>query len=193
LKISRRDSVGLREREAVNSRQMEERRMKTEATSSPDEGGNDSGETPAADEFRAITSQEDLNRVLDDRLKRERSKYADYGDLKAKATKLDEIENANRTEAERAQARISELETQVQAERLGAVRFQIAAEYGLNEKASGALAHIASEEGMREMAEAFKAQSEDRVRSGNHVPREGATSSAKPNDEREAVRELFAS
>lgn len=164
-----------------------------EATASPDEGGNDSGETPAADEFKAITSQEDLNRVLDDRLKRERSKYADYKDLKSKATKLDEIENANRTEAEKAQARITELETQVQAERLGAVRFQISAEYGLNEKASGALAHISSEEGMREMAEAFKAQSEDRVRSGNVVPREGSAPSAKTNDERAAVRELFAS
>lgn len=58
-------------------------------------------------------SQEELDHILSDRLKREREKYADYADLKEKAAKLDEIEEANKTELEKAQ----ELATRAQAER----------------------------------------------------------------------------
>lgn len=68
------------------------------------EGGENtpSGETPAADEFKAITSQDELNAAIKDRLDRERAKFKDYGDLKAKAAKLDEIEAANASELEKA-------------------------------------------------------------------------------------------
>ena len=57
------------------------------------EGGNPSGETPAAEEFKPITSQDDLNRIIGERVKR--VKLVDYDDLKKKAAKLDEIEAAN--------------------------------------------------------------------------------------------------
>src|SRR5690242_15402557 len=99
---------GLRPREAVNSRSMEERMSEASL-----EGGNTSGETPAADEFKAITSQDDLNKIIDARLKREREKFSDYKDLKAKAAKLDEFEQANQTEAEKAAKRIAELEAEL--------------------------------------------------------------------------------
>lgn len=42
-----------------------------------------------APEFEAITSQEQLDRVLSDRLAHERAKHADYDDLKAMVAKLD--------------------------------------------------------------------------------------------------------
>jgi hypothetical protein len=77
------------------------------------EGGNESGETPTADEFKAITSQDDLNKVINERLTRERAKFADYKDVKAKAAKLDEIEQANQTEAEKAAKRVAELEAEL--------------------------------------------------------------------------------
>lgn len=51
-------------------------------------------------EFKAPATQADLDRIIQDRVARERSKYADYDDLKAKAG-----------EAETFQSRISELET----------------------------------------------------------------------------------
>ena len=39
-------------------------------------------------EFQPITSQEQLNALLGDRLARERAKFADYDELKAKAEKF---------------------------------------------------------------------------------------------------------
>lgn len=58
-----------------------------------DKGGN-SGYTPPA-------TQEELNRIISDRLTRERSKFADYDDVKAKAQKLDELEEATASETDK--------------------------------------------------------------------------------------------
>jgi hypothetical protein len=97
------------------------------------EGGNTSGETPTADEFKAITSQDDLNKIIDDRLKRERSKYADYRDLKAKAAKLDEFEQANQTEAEKSAKRIADLEAELGTTRRDSLRLKIASAHGITD------------------------------------------------------------
>ncbi|WP_051701808.1 hypothetical protein [Mycetocola saprophilus] len=59
-------------------------------------GGN-AGFTPPA-------TQEELNSLIAGRLERERAKYADYEELKAKAAKLAEIEAENLTEIEKANA-----------------------------------------------------------------------------------------
>ena len=61
-------------------------------------------------EFQPITSQEDLNKIVQSRIARERSKFEDYDDLKAKAEKLAEIEEANKTEAEKQAERFAEME-----------------------------------------------------------------------------------
>lgn len=42
--------------------------------------------------FTPITSQEELDKIVSARVQRERQKYADYNDLKAKADRLDETE-----------------------------------------------------------------------------------------------------
>jgi hypothetical protein len=52
--------------------------------------------------FTPPASQEELDRIVTDRLRREREKFADYGDLKAKAAKLEEIEQANASDLEKA-------------------------------------------------------------------------------------------
>lgn len=57
-------------------------------------------------------TQAELNAIIDDRLKRERGKYADYADLKARADKLAEIETAQMGELEKAQARAAALEAE---------------------------------------------------------------------------------
>lgn len=49
-------------------------------------------------------TQEELDRVVQDRLKREREKYPDYDELKDKAARFDELDAASKTELERAQA-----------------------------------------------------------------------------------------
>lgn len=55
-------------------------------------------------EFKPVTSQEQFDRMVQERLARERQKYADYDALKSKADRFDELEAANQTELERAQA-----------------------------------------------------------------------------------------
>lgn len=64
----------------------------------PGTGGSDNG----GDGFKAITSQSDLDRIIGERVGRERSKFADYDDLKKKAAAFDEAENKNKTELQKA-------------------------------------------------------------------------------------------
>ncbi len=47
-------------------------------------------------------SQDQLDAIVGERLARERAKYADYEELKAKAAKFDEAEEANKSELEKA-------------------------------------------------------------------------------------------
>lgn len=53
--------------------------------------------------YEAPATQADLDRIVESRLARERAKFADYDELKGKASKYDEAEQANKTELQRAQ------------------------------------------------------------------------------------------
>lgn len=53
-----------------------------------------------------------VDRIVSQRLAREREKFADYDDLKTKAERLAEIEAANQTELEKAQARADAAESE---------------------------------------------------------------------------------
>ncbi|MDB5716442.1 MAG: scaffold protein [Sphingomonadales bacterium] len=60
---------------------------------------------PVVDTHAAYTppaSQADLDRIIGDRLAREREKFADYADLKTKATEYDKAIEAARTDQEKA-------------------------------------------------------------------------------------------
>lgn len=57
---------------------------------------------PVAPAFAPPASQEDLDRIIGDRLARERTKFADYQDLKAKAERFDALEEQNKTELQKA-------------------------------------------------------------------------------------------
>jgi len=56
---------------------------------------------PAAKPFTPPASQEDLDRIIDRRLIAERRRYADYDQLKQRASKLDEIEESQKSETEK--------------------------------------------------------------------------------------------
>ncbi|MFP3156331.1 hypothetical protein LQZ18_18285 [Lachnospiraceae bacterium ZAX-1] len=73
------------------------------------------GDNKSGNEFTPIATQEELNRVIGERIARERSKYAGFEDLKAKAEKLDAMEEASRTELEKATKRAQELEAKLSA------------------------------------------------------------------------------
>lgn len=58
-------------------------------------------------------TQEQLDRIVKERVYRETSKYADYEDLKAKAAKYDELEEAGKSELEKMTNKASELEQEL--------------------------------------------------------------------------------
>ncbi|MDO5091821.1 MAG: hypothetical protein Q4D79_00105 [Propionibacteriaceae bacterium] len=82
--------------------------------------------------FEPITSQEQLNAVLADRLKRERAKYADHAELKAKAARLDEIEQAAKSDLEKATEANAKLTAELEALKLNQLRTEIAIAKGLD-------------------------------------------------------------
>lgn len=77
--------------------------------------------------FEAITSQEQLDRILSKRLERERSKYADYDELKQKAAEAAD----SRTEVEKLTDRIAQLEQERHQSALEAAKARAASEYGV--------------------------------------------------------------
>lgn len=84
-----------------------------------------------APEFKAPASQEELDRIVQARIDRERKKFADYDDLKAAASRLAEIEEANKTEAEKAAARAEAAEKRAAELEATAIRAEVAAEKGV--------------------------------------------------------------
>jgi hypothetical protein len=158
----------------------------------PQGGEGTSGETPPADEFKAITSQDDLNKVINDRLTRERAKYADYKDLKAKAEAFDKAKAENQTEAEKTTARLAELERELGNSRAQSMRLRVAAENGITEADDIRLFLTGTdEETLTEQAKRLTERDADRKRKPPHVPREGGNSTSVDSDERQLARELF--
>jgi hypothetical protein len=65
-------------------------------------------------------TQADVDRLIQDRLEREKKKYADYDDLKKSAKQLQDIQNSHKTDLEKLQDQISELQGKFTAAELEA-------------------------------------------------------------------------
>lgn len=80
-------------------------------------------------------TQAEMNAIITDRLSRERSKYADYDALKAKADQFDAAQEAGKTELQKANEKAAKLQAQVdsltRANTLREVRSKVAAETGV--------------------------------------------------------------
>lgn len=93
----------------------DEKEQKEEGSGSGQGGGGKTqdaggGQGGGQGEQKTFT-QEELNRVVEDRLARERGKFRDYEDLKKKAKQYDDAETARLSETEKLQKRVTELET----------------------------------------------------------------------------------
>ncbi|MBT1181204.1 hypothetical protein JS531_04290 [Bifidobacterium sp. CP2] len=71
------------------------------------DGGDASGQTPAKS-----FSQTEVDAIVEKRIARVKSQYADYDELKAKAVKYDEAEDAGRSALEKAQAQAAKYKAQ---------------------------------------------------------------------------------
>lgn len=83
-------------------------------------------------QFKAPASQEELDRIIQARLDRERKKLPnDYDELKAKAQKYAEWEEANKTEAQKTADRLAAIERENAELKTGKLRAEVAAAKGV--------------------------------------------------------------
>lgn len=71
-------------------------------------------ETGAENKNTKTFTQDEVNAIVAERLKRESGKYSDYEQLKAKASKFDEIEEASKTELQKARDKADKLQKQLE-------------------------------------------------------------------------------
>lgn len=67
-------------------------------------GGNENNDAGNGNAWTPPANQEEFNRIISERISRERSKYGDYNDLKNKATQFDQLTAAQQTELQRAES-----------------------------------------------------------------------------------------
>ena len=72
-------------------------------------------ETQAAAPTEKTFTQEEVNKLMGDLRAKERAKYADYDDLKGKAAKFDELQEASKSELEKAMERANKAESELEA------------------------------------------------------------------------------
>lgn len=152
-----------------------------------DGGGGDAGFTP-------ITTQEDLNKALASRLERERAKFADYKDIRAKADRLDALEAESKTEAQKFAERIAALESDNARIQSEALRARIQAKHGISEEDAALFLTGADEATLTAQAKRLADREADRKKRGNVAPKEGGSAdSASTGDTgmREFTRSLF--
>lgn len=138
--------------------------------------------------FEAITSQEDLDRVVTQRLARERNKFADYDDLKAKASKLEQLEDANKTAEQKVADRLKAAEDRATELESKALRTDIAT----SKSVPAALLSGSTKEELEASADALIAFRGEQKKPGPVIPNQGKTPLTVTDDPaRAAVRQLF--
>lgn len=73
-------------------------------------------------------TQSDVERIVGERLARERGKYADYDDLKAKASQFDELQTSQQSDLERLTSERDTLKTQSETSTAENMRLRVALE-----------------------------------------------------------------
>lgn len=147
------------------------------------EGGNEGGDPSDGEnqgDKTATFTQEDVDKIVGERIKRERAKYADYDDLKAKAG-----------EKATADDRIKDLESKFTAAEARALRAEIANAHGISAEDRDLFLTGTDEETLTAQAKRLSERESSRKKQGNRVPHEGRNPSAPPSEERAAVRSLF--
>lgn len=138
------------------------------------------GQEVTQEQQEAKFTQADLDRIVKDRLTREREKYGDYDALKAKADKFDEIEEASKTElqkaTERAKALQDELDAFKKAESLRTMREKVAHNTGVPVNLLTAESEDACKEQAKQILEFSRPSGYPQVKDGGEVRTSGKKS-----------------
>lgn len=130
-------------------------------------------------------SQADVDRIVQERLARERQKYADYDDLKAKA----EAADSSKTDLEKLTEQIEALKAENEGNKTKALRSEIASAKGV----PAALLTGSTQEELEAQADALLKFAEDRApktESGDGRPKEALRSGAANNERTESAADI---
>jgi hypothetical protein len=147
----------------------------------PTEGTEETNEQGTA--FEPIASQDALDKIVQTRIARERAKFADYDELKAKADKLAQLEESQKTEAQKAQERLEAAEKRAAELELRSIRAEVAAAKGV----PGDLLTGSTQEELEASADALIAFRGEKP-GGPVIPTQGTT----PVGAAKTTAELFA-
>lgn len=76
-------------------------------------------------------TQADVDRIVSERLSRERARYADYDDLKAKASEYDKAAEAQKTEQQRLAEQLQAAQSEAERYRTESLRLKVATDKGV--------------------------------------------------------------
>ena len=95
------------------------------------DAGEQTDTTESESQFKAPATQDELDRIIQARLDRERKRFADYDELKQAADRLAQIEEASKTEAEKTAERLAAAEKRAAELEAKALRAEVAAAKGV--------------------------------------------------------------
>lgn len=128
------------------------------------------------------------------KLRAESAKYRTEAKANADAAKrLAELEEANKSEMQKAADRAANAEAERDATRVEMLRFKIAAKHGISEEDADLFLTGNDEETLARQALRLSEREADKKKNGNYVAREGTTSTAADGDGRDLARQLFSS
>lgn len=101
------------------------------------------------------------------------------------AKRLAEIDESTKTEAEKAAARLAELESERDRAVADALRFKVASKYGIGDEDADLFLTASDEETLTKQAERLSKREDERRQQGNRAPREGGTPQVKTDARRD--------
>lgn len=127
-------------------------------------------------------TQAEVDQIVKERVQRERAKYADYDELKAKAGESKTLEE-----------RLAEIEARAVSAERDALRSNVAARFGISAEDRDLFLTGTDEDALTAQAKRLAERESERKKSGNVAPREGATtnSGGQDSDMRDFAKSLF--
>jgi hypothetical protein len=143
---------------------------------------NPTDPNPTEDPKPESFSQADVDRIVKERVQRERAKYADYDDLKARAEG-----------AKTAEERMAELEKEISATKHEALKRRVQAAHGISDEDADLFLTGADEESLTAQAKRLADRESERKKKNNVSPREGNNPKSDDADAemREFARGIF--
>lgn len=146
----------------------------------PEPSPTSEGEGKESEKQEQTFSQADVDRIVRERVKRERDKFADYDELREKAS-----------EKATADERIAALEREVEQSKREALKRRVQAAHGIDEEDADLFLTGADEEALTAQAKRLVARESERKQNGNHAPREGTNPQPGNDEMRGFVRDMF--